>query len=128
MIAAVEVEGVCQVNLGQVRLQTQRAVYRRISQGASFGGRIIPQVEKVVSLSGCAIGEREFWIEPDGLIQKTDRVDQRFLDASKARRNSSADQKLLCLQIEIIGLKILGWFTFDILLFFGRKRRGQLGS
>ena len=91
MIAAVEVVGVCQANLGQIRLQIQRALHRRISQGASFWGRIIPEIEEIVCFSGCAIGESELWIEPDGLVQKTDRVDQRFLDASKARRNSSAD-------------------------------------
>src|SRR5260221_12210304 len=128
MIAAVEVVGVRQANLGQVGLQRHRLVYRRISQGALLWGGIEPGMEEVVCLGACAIDERERWIEPDSLFQKTDRVDQRLLAASKGRRSSIADQQLLSPQIEIIGLKILGWFLFDISLFFVRKRCGQLRS
>src|SRR5260221_14240261 len=128
MIAAVEVVGVRQANLGQVGLQRHRLVYRRISQGALLWGGIEPGIEEVVCLGACAIDEREPWIEPDSLFQKTDRVDQRLLAGSKGRRSSIADQQLLGPQIEIVGFKILGWFLFDISLFFGRKRCGQLGS
>src|SRR5260370_1342100 len=104
IIAVVEVVGVRQVTLGQVWLQIQRALYRHISQGALQWAGIEQEIEEVVCLSGCAIGERELWIEPDSLFEKTDRVDQRVL-ASKARRSLSADQSLLCPQLEIIGLE-----------------------
>src|SRR5260221_13820014 len=89
--AVVEVLSVRQVTLGQAWLQIQRALYRHISQGALQWAGIEQEIEEVVCLSGCAIGERELWIEPDSLFEKTDRVDQRLL-ASKARRSLSADQ------------------------------------
>ena len=75
MIAEVEVVGVRQVNLRQVGLQTQCALYRRIPQGALLWAGIEPGIEEVVCLGGCGIGERERWIKPDSLFEKIDRVE-----------------------------------------------------
>jgi hypothetical protein len=78
-----------QVNFGQIRLQTQGAVHCRISQGALLRNGTVQEIKVVVRLCGCTIGERELWIESHGLFQKTDRVDQWFLDVFNAHRNSN---------------------------------------
>ncbi len=48
-------------------------------------GRIELVIKNVVRFRRRTIGERELWIESDGLLQKTDRVTQRLRDGSDDR-------------------------------------------